>query len=151
MENIISTEMIYWSIYTRASLLVFLSVASYFDKKEFRIPNKLNLGFLAVRLLLIPLIGLNLGSLYGAIIGLLLVLIPAMIINKPMGGDIKLLAVSGLFLGAQNILILLGGTILAGIVPAVIVKKSSKERKDIPLAPFVLISFILMNIISFSI
>lgn len=149
IENIINKEIIYWSIYSNLFLFVFLSIASYFDIKEFKIPNKLNLSFLIGRFVLIPFISIGLENIYGLLVGLLLILIPAMIINKPMGGDIKMSAVLGFYLGIQNIIVLLIGTVVVSIVPAILKKRQeSEERKDIPLAPFVLISFIIVNIIS---
>ena len=148
IENIINKEIIYWSIYSNLSLFVFLSIASYFDIKEFRIPNKLNLSFLIGRLALIPFIRIGSGNVYGLLVGLLIILIPAMIMNKPMGGDIKMSAVLGFYLGIQNIIVLLVGTVVVSIIPAILKKRKEEARKDIPLAPFVLTSLIIINIMS---
>lgn len=138
----------YFNIYTRVVVFLLLGVASYFDSKELRIPDKLNLGFLILRLALIPFISFSWGNIYGLIVGMLIILIPAMIKNKPMGGDIKMMAVLGFYLGVQNILILLIGTVIIAIIYYIPTILGKREKKDIPLAPFVLSSFILMNIIS---
>lgn len=138
----------YFNIYTRVVVFLLLGVASYFDSKELRIPDKLNLGFLILRLALIPFISFSWGNIYGLLVGLLLILIPAMIKCKPMGGDIKMMAVLGFYLGVQNILVLLIGTVIIAIIYYIPTILGKREKKDIPLAPFVLSSFILMNIIS---
>ena len=149
-KNIINQEILHWGLYSNLSLLLLLVIASYFDEKEFRIPDKLNLTFLIVRLILSCFIGIGLGNLYGLIAGLLIILIPAMIMMKPMGGDIKMFAVLGLYLGVQNVLVLLVGTVFASVIPAILKKRDKGEgRKDIPLAPYVLVSFIIMNLINF--
>lgn len=138
----------YFNIYTRVVVFLLLGVASYFDSKELRIPDKLNLGFLILRLALIPFISFSWGNIYGLLVGLLLILIPAMIKCKPMGGDIKMMAVLGFYLVVQNILVLLIGTVIIAIIYYIPTILGKREKKDIPLAPFVLSSFILMNIIS---
>ena len=149
MERIISTKYLYWNMYIKISLLIFLVIASYFDKKQMKIPNKLNLIFFIIRLALIPIIGINVENIYGLLAGLFLILVPAMIKCKPMGGDIKMMAVLGFYLGVQNILILLVGTVIFALVYYIPTILGKKEKKDVPLAPFVLSSFILMNIIGF--
>lgn len=149
MGKTINAEYLYWNTYIRISILSFLIIASYFDKKQMKIPNALNLAFLIVRLALIPLIGFERGNIYGLLAGLFLILIPAMIKCKPMGGDIKMMAVLGFYLGVQNILILLVGTVIFALVYYIPTILGKKEKKDVPLAPFVLSSFILMNITGF--
>ena len=80
--------------------------------------------------------------------GFLLVLIPAMIKNKPMGGDIKLMAVLGFYLGVKNIFVLLAGTVGFSIIYIIPKLIKQKEIKDFPLAPFVLLSYASVVIIS---
>lgn len=137
------------NVYEKVSVLILLLIASYFDSKEFRIPNKLNLGFFILRFALIPLIGFSWGNIYGLIVGMLIILIPAMIKNKPMGGDIKMLGVLGLYLGVKNVLILLIGTVILAFLYFLLIYIKKESKENIPLAPFVLCSFILMNIVSF--
>lgn len=140
---------IYGNGYVLTASFLLLLIASYFDIKHMKIPNKLNLTFFIIRLLLCFVIGIEVGNLYGMIAGFLLLLIPAMIKNKPMGGDIKLMTVLGFYIGVKNLLILLAGTIVFSMfytAPNLIKKR---ERKDFPLAPFVLLSFISIITISF--
>lgn len=139
----------YFNIYTRVVVFLLLGVASYFDSKELRIPDKLNLGFLILRLALIPFISFSWGNIYGLIVGMLIILIPAMIKNKPMGGDIKMLGVLGLYLGVKNVLILLIGTVILAFLYFLLIYIKKESKENIPLAPFVLCSFILMNTVSF--
>lgn len=139
---------IYGNVYVLAASFLLLLIASYFDMKYMIIPNKLNLTFLIVRLLLSFIIGIELGNLYGLIVGFLLIFIPAMIKNKPMGGDIKLMAVLGFYLGVKNVFILLVGTVLFGFLYVIIRILIKKELKDFPFAPFILLSFVSMVAIS---
>lgn len=150
LGNLINQELFYWHLYSNVTLFIMLIMASYFDKKEFRIPNKLNLAFLIIRIALSYFVGIGLGNILGLLTGMSIILIPAIIMMKPMGGDIKMFAVLGLYLGVQNILVLLVGTVLISIIPALLKKREEGEgRKDIPLAPYVLISFAVISIISF--
>lgn len=147
-ELIIDFNSIYGNQYVLITLFLLLLIASYFDIKHMKIPNKLNLTFLIIRLLLSFVIGIELGNLYGMVAGFLLVLIPAMIKNKPMGGDIKLMAVLGFYLGVKNIFVLLAGTVGFSIIYIIPKLIKQKEIKDFPLAPFVLLSYASVVIIS---
>ena len=117
------------NVYEKVSVLILLLIASYFDSKEFRIPNKLNLGCFILRFALIPLIGFSWGNICGLIVGILIILIPAMIKNKPMGGDIKMLGVLGLYLGAKNVLILLIGTVILAFLYFLLIYIKRIKRK----------------------
>jgi Flp pilus assembly protein protease CpaA len=128
-------------VYSVLSVFALLIIASYFDYKTLKIPNKLNLFFLVFRIALIPLIGLKLENLFGLAMGTLLVLIPAMIKMKPMGGDIKIAGVIGFYIGPQNILALMIASILLSAIYYGFIFLRKKELKDSPLAPFILLGF----------
>lgn len=127
---------------------MFLVVASYFDKKEMKIPNKLNLSFGIIRILLIPLVGIGFGNIYGMMFGFLIILIPAMIKNKPMGGDIKMMTVLGLYLGMQNTMVLLFGTIIYSLLFSIPVFLGKRKDEYVPLAPFVLASYLTIMLLT---
>lgn len=136
------SEMINSLLISYGILIVFLSMASYFDIKYLKIPNKLNLSFLIVRLLLIPIIGIKLDNIYGLAFGFFIILIPAMIANKPMGGDIKSLAVIGFYLAFKKSLVFVTILIIVSFIYMIIKKYIFKDIRDVPLAPFFLISTI---------
>ena len=133
---------LYTNPYVLIALTIFLLIATYTDVKERKIPNWLNLTFIAVRLALIPFIGFALMDGVGALFGLLVVLIPAMISNVPMGGDIKASFVLGLYLGFYliGIFILLSGIMLAATV--IISFKAKGKMVFLPFAPFFLLTHI---------
>lgn len=147
-ELIMNLHSIYANKYVLISLFSLLLIASYFDIKYKIIPDKLNLIFLVIRLLLSFIIGIKLDNIFGLIVGFLLVLIPAMIKNKPMGGDIKLMTVLGFYLGVKNIFILAAGTVVFSLLYAIPNAIKQKKLKDFPLAPFILLSYVSMVIIS---
>jgi len=147
--EIIDKGVVNWNLYIKVIIAIFLLTASYFDIKASKIPNKLNMIIFILRLLIIPMTGFNLNSIYGLILGLLIILIPAMVKNRPMGGDIKTIAVSGFYLGVHNIFVLIAGTIIFFLIYHIPAFLNKKVIKDTPLAPFIFISFICMNIISF--
>ena len=87
-------------------LLLFLSLALYFDLKEGRIPNKLTFTAIIFGLISRLMAG-GFSHLYagllGGLVGLLILLIPFLL--RGMGaGDVKLLTAIGVFQGVEFIL-----------------------------------------------
>ena len=129
-------------------LILFGYVAMVFDINTKKIPNILVLSMLAAWLLLIaplmfvePEIGVRilLESVYGFAIGGGLFLFVYFISSKGLGGgDVKFMAVSGLYLGLSGtISSILYGTVLAAVTGLLLILIKKIGRKDaIPLAPF---------------
>lgn len=132
----------------RETLTVFGYVAAVSDWTEKRVPNMLLKCMLgAWVLILVPqlffqpekavlrLLTSGLGLLIGGGIFLLVYLFSR---GGLGGGDVKLMAVSGLYLGVQNVLpAMLYGSILASVVGCVLILMKKIGRKDaIPLVPF---------------
>jgi leader peptidase (prepilin peptidase)/N-methyltransferase len=130
-----------------------------FDYREYRIPNKLLLVFLAVRVvLLIPelllfgtdALGTVLTELIAAV-GCTIVCVISMLISRgSLGmGDLKLMAVMAFFLGIEGVCYAMFLSVFAAFICSVgllITKK--KGRKDaIPFAPFILIGTIVSFIL----
>ncbi|WCK56932.1 A24 family peptidase (plasmid) [Aneurinibacillus sp. Ricciae_BoGa-3] len=90
---------LYGNYYVVAILTLFLAIASYTDIKALKIPDKVNIVFFVLRLILIPFIGFSISNITGALFGFFILLIPAMIKMHQMGGDIKAMAVIGFYLG----------------------------------------------------
>lgn len=82
-----------------AVFTAFLIIAAVIDATTYKIPNKLNLFFFISRFALIPVIGLSWSHIGGAVFAFFVLLIPAMIWMKKMGGDIKCTTVIGLYVG----------------------------------------------------
>lgn len=136
-------------------LLGFLVTATYTDIKCMKIYDKFNVIFLITRMLLIfmPVVGLEftLNNLVGGIAGFLFLLIPAMALMHQMGGDIKFMGVLGLYLGFYATIILLIISCIYNIIYSIVsifVLKRSKAKTNIPFAPFFLLAFITLIIIS---
>lgn len=131
-------------------VLGFLFILTIIDMKEFRIPNKILMVFLGIGILLNlfrffllqekeVIINMALGIIIGA-----LPLFLAIIFSKgKMGaGDMKLMAVVGLYTGYVNIFIIFILTIVIAALFAIIMiglKKWNLSSK-IPLAPFIFLS-----------
>lgn len=139
--------------------IVFILWASVTDLKTMKIKNYQNLAFFLVGLTLwitsiLDLFHtgftLGLGHLYGAIVGFLLLFIPGMILNTPIGGDIKFVTVMGFWIGPIAIILLL---IFSSIIQFLIliirtIKLQSFDMKNkFPFAPAFSFSFFVLLLI----
>lgn len=92
-------EGIYGNLWLVLLMFVYLGIATYTDIKERKIYNWLNGGMAALYFFLIPFFGFSWLHLVGGAVGFVAMLIPAMIKNQSMGGDIKASGVIGLHIG----------------------------------------------------
>jgi len=129
-------------------LVIYLIIASYFDIKERRIPNILNITFLIIRLLLIPFIGIGKEHLLGAIFSFLIFFIPSFITLHKMAGDIKMAFVVGLYLSIQPVILLVGVSLFFCIIYIIIRSFKKKKSESIAYAPFFLLSLVFLWVIS---
>lgn len=122
-------------IYITPLILIYLILASISDIKEKKIYDRLNLAFLILRLFAAYVYPISTRSLIGMIFGFLIILIPAMIMLVPMGGDIKFAAVLGLWIGDSGIY----GSLAIGVILFVIYSLIAKKKKKdmIPMGPFI--------------
>ena len=119
-----------------APVFIFLIMASFIDIKKMQIPDTLNLVFLGIRIILgASVYPFTLDHLYGAAAGFLLICIPAMILLWKMGGDIKMSAVLGSWIGVGGILLSTAAGLFFFILVALI--KKMKRREPMAWAPFV--------------
>lgn len=123
-------------------LLGYMGVASYWDLKERRIPNKLILIGLAIGLVLHAL-GRTAPDAIAAFSFIFLVMFIAYNINAAAigGGDVKLAAVIALFLGLYSgLLSLLVGFGLCALYGGVVaLLKRGTMKTKYPLAPFMFV------------
>lgn len=126
-------------------LLIYIGIASYTDFKEKKIRNWLNYSMLGLRIAAIPLIGISMDSVLGAVFGLLIILIPAVIMLVPMGGDIKFSAVLGSWLGGFGILFSLAVGCVTFVITGLIRKMKKKDM--MALGPFISLGTLLLMII----
>lgn len=129
-------------------ITIFLVIAAYIDFKKHIIPNWLNLSFFVLRFALIPLYTLDMFHIYGAIFGFAMFFIPALLLKQDIGGDIKMATVLGIWLGIEDVILVLTLSALLALVYMLI-----KKSKGIPFAPSTLIAFLLwlgFNLISYS-
>lgn len=129
-------------LYITPLILIYLGMASYSDLKEKKIYDKLNTTFLAIRLLAAFAYPITLRSLIGMAFGFLIILVPAMIMLVPMGGDIKFAAVLGLWISDSGIYGSIGIGVILFVIYALIAKKKKKEM--IPLGPFISIGCLII-------
>lgn len=148
------------AIFNNYLLLVVMSLffigATYTDIKSLKIYNKFNLAFLITRIIFIfiPNYNLSFGLTHigGAIIGFLVLTIPAVALMHKMGGDIKFITVLGLYLGTPLTIVLLVLSCVTMLIYSFIKKiTTNKEIKKVlvPFAPFFTLSFVIIGIISF--
>ena len=126
-------------------IAVFIAAASYTDIREKKIPDKLNLAMFLARGLIVFIYPLSGDCILGMLFGLLIILIPAVIMLVPMGGDIKFSAVLGIWLGIYGILVAL----LAGVVLFILTGAVRRlGRKDMmALGPFVSAGTVLLFVL----
>lgn len=124
-----------------------LIAATFIDLEHRLIPDRLNLALLAGAVALVPQAGdvtLKSAVLGGAAAGGALLLLGLLFKGGMGGGDIKLAAVSGLYLGWPGAVIgLFIGAVLGGIVGISLMVARIKGRKDfIPFGPFMSAGFL---------
>lgn len=132
-------------------LFIFFIISSYTDIKHLKIYNIFNFIFLVVRIVFLFMpynpYPLTISHLLGAIVGFLVLTIPAMALMHKMGGDIKFITVLGLYLGGPFIVLLLFLScilmLLFSFVRKLITKKDIKKIL-VPFAPFFMISYCLI-------
>ena len=139
----------YKDLLTVVLLIIYLLIASYYDIKERRIPNKLNLFFLIIRLILIPLIGIEKENFLGAIMMFLVFFIPSFITLHKMAGDIKMAFVIGLYLSVKPSIMIIGVSLLLSLGYIAVHFITKREVvNSMPYAPFFSISFVALWCIS---
>jgi leader peptidase (prepilin peptidase) / N-methyltransferase len=143
-------------------LALFLVVITFIDLKEQIIPDELSYGLLFAGiffsffnaelyikyLFYFPVVINRLAASYcGLLVGGGLLYFIAWVSRGGMGGgDIKLAAALGTFLGWANTLVMLGiSFLLGGVVGVILLAMGRKKRKDpIPFGPFIALATILM-------
>lgn len=150
-----------WETLDRAELLLLLILtlvgylAAVSDLLERKVPNRLILILVgAWVLVMVPqmlirmddILALLLNGLFGFILSGVISLSVYFISRRGLGGgDVKLMAVSGLYLGVQGSLtMLLYGSVLAAVTGGVLILcKKIKASDSIPLVPFLYIGMLL--------
>lgn len=140
-------------------LLAFGYIAAWGDYREMRVPNRLVAAmFGAWILVMVPQLFLRtektilllISSAIGAVLSGVLFLVVYMVSRKGLGGgDVKLMTVSGLYLGVGYILpAMLYGSVLAAVAGlALLLLKKIGPRDAIPLVPFLYAGMLLAMII----
>ena len=136
-------------------LLAVLGIIAWIDQHERRIPNRILLILLWIRIvllimewILIPSMGMPLliSSLLGLLLGGGMFLLAHFITRGGVGmGDVKLFAVIGTYVGGGSIMALVFLTALVSAFYSIVmlIRKKIKLKEEIPFAPFVLIGTIL--------
>lgn len=136
-------------------LLFFGHIAAVGDIKEKRIPNQLVGAMLGVWVLVMTpqlflrteyALVLIINGAIGFGLGGIVFLVVYFVSRKGLGGgDVKLIAVSGLYLGARGVMsTMLYGSVLAAIIGGILIAtKRMGPRDSIPLAPFLYIGMLL--------
>ncbi|MEW6572605.1 MAG: prepilin peptidase [Bacillota bacterium] len=122
--------------------------AAFIDLEHRIIPNRLVLGLLAGAAVLVPVAGdvrLEYAALGGLAAGSALLLLSAVTRGGMGGGDVKLAAVAGLYLGWP--LVMLGlflGALLGTVVGLTMILLKKKTRRDyIPFGPYLAAGFLI--------
>lgn len=140
-------------------LLIFGYIAALVDFLEKRVPNSLIGAMLGAWILaMVPqmffhteqAIELLFSGVVGALVGGVVFLVVYVVSRKGLGGgDVKLMAISGLYLGIDGVLpAMLYGSVLSAVTAGVLVLLKKIGRKDaIPLVPFLYIGMVLTMLI----
>ncbi|MCL2425328.1 MAG: A24 family peptidase [Oscillospiraceae bacterium] len=135
-------------------LLVFGYIIAVLDFQTKKIPNKLVLAMLGAWIIIVvpqlffnidATIYLLIDSLIGFVIAGGMFLLVYLISRRGLGGgDVKFMAVAGLYLGMSGVLpAMLVGSVLAGLTGFVLILIKKIGRKDaIPLAPFLYVGIL---------
>ena len=142
-----SLETIYSNSHVLFLLTAFLLIATYTDLKSYKIPDKLNGFFFILRFVIIPVIGFGIADILGAIFAFVTLMIPAMIKNHKMGGDIKCLTVVGLYVGIYLVPFFLIFSCIYFILYTGLGLIVGKSPRVLPFAPFFLLSHITLVVI----
>lgn len=139
----------------RILLIIFVYIASVTDIRSKRVPNKL-VGAMAAAWILVIVpqlffqtekaLAIMLSGLIGFVMAGLLFLVVYLISRKGLGGgDVKLMAAAGLYLGVNGVLpAMLYGSVLASVFALVLILAKKIGRKDaIPLVPFLYVGMLL--------
>lgn len=144
-----------YNIYTIGILLIMLMIAGFIDYYLYKIPNKLNLIIVLLRILCIPFIGMiSLQNIFASLLAFFFFLIPAMLLNHKMGGDIKCVTVVALFFDIYTTLLFLFVSCISSFCIHFYLRKKFNTQL-VPFAPFFCFSHIVLStivlFISFSI
>ena len=141
----------YTSLLIKAIISSILIAISVIDIKTKKIPNFLILIFMLVWVVIASLKLIDTStSVYGFAVGGLLLYITALATNDDIGGgDVKLVAVSGLYLGFPGIMYAtLYGFGVVALISLVLIKLKKLNKKDyIPLGPFISLGIIIQLIL----
>ena len=142
-------------------LIIFLVPIAAIDFEKRIVPNKLLLAMTGIRVVL--LVGdmlaypayrweLLVSAFAGMTIGFLVFLLAYFLSRKSIGlGDVKLIAVIGLYLGSSLIWsAMVGGLLLSGIYSCIqLIRKKVSMKDAIPLAPFLSAGTIIIILLGF--
>ena len=130
-------------------VFIYMIYASFYDSWTLTIPNRLNYCMMWLRLLIMPAFAIVFQLAFGFMIGGALILIPAMIILKQMGGDIKFAAL-GLWAGDVSILVTMVFALISFVIYAGVIKKVNM-KKSIAFSPFISLSYMIVLFIGMGI
>ena len=128
-------------LFQRELLVLFGYAAALTDIRSKRVPNKLVLSMAGVWILtIVPQLFFQTEK------AIALMLVVYLISRKGLGGgDVKLMAASGLYLGFNGVLpAMLYGSVLASVFAIILIAAKKIGRKDaIPLVPFLYVGMLL--------
>lgn len=123
-----------------ALLALALLALTFIDIAHHLLPDRITLPWIAVGLATVPLSSITLpGALLGGLLGGGILFVVALVSGGGMGGgDVKLAAMIGTFLGwQQTLLALFVGVLFGGLLGSVLLALGLKGRKDpVPFGPF---------------
>lgn len=141
-----------------AWISLFMVLATISDVRTLKIPNKLNAIFAIGNIVIFvfyPLIDGSyqdgIQSMLSALVGFVLLLIPAVITEFKMAGDIKFIGAFGFALSIPSIIVYLIVSVIlnVGTNLTLVALKKKEMNEAIPFAPFFAASFIMMTVAAY--
>ena len=137
-------------------LLTIFMYATYTDTLYYKIYDKFNIFLIICRVIfsIVPYyrLPLSFDHIFAGILGMVILIIPAVMYMQKMGGDIKFIYVLGLYLGTTLTIGVLIFTcfyvLLFSLIKKIITKQKVKKLK-MPMAPFFNLSFVTLLLLSY--
>lgn len=144
IDNLIEAlKSVFYNPFIFVPLLLYFILIASIDHKHFRIPNSLTLIIFLYGCVGFNFLNFSWVNIEGLVIGILLLLIPSIMKNFNMGGDVKTLGIIGFYLGTYGLIF------FVSIFIAVLFFVFMFTKNKTPLGPYFLLSYLACGILTY--